>query len=152
MNIANEVFKEHKKQIIAVLGRKAVSDDQLTELGKNMLNKKYLGTFAQDKYPMNKNGFAIVNVDIASKINTDMAHWVAIYSTKTRLYIYDSYGRTTKFVLPIIYEKARKHNKKIYESYHDAEQHGIRSEICGQLSMAWIFTANTIGIRKELLV
>ena len=149
--MAEKLFKKYKKQFVTTLGKKALDDGQLTQLGRNIFGDKYIGTFAQDKYPMNKNGFAIVNKDTSKKINTDDAHWVAIYTTKTRLYIYDTFGRHTSFVLPIIYEKAAKHNKKIYESKNDPEQYGY-SEICGQLAIAWLCVVKDLGIRKALTI
>ncbi len=149
--MAEKLFKKYKKQFITDFGKKALDDETLTELGRNIFGDKYIGTFAQDKYPMNKHGFAIVNKDTSKKINTDDAHWVAIYSTRTRLYIYDSFGRHTSFVLPIIYEKAQKHNKKIYESKRDAEQFGY-SEICGHLATAWLCVVKELGVRKALTI
>ena len=75
-----ELFKKHKKAFIRQLGKGALDDGQLDALGKEMLSKKYIGTFAQDEMP-NRSGYLIVNVDTSKKINTDKAHWVAIYQT-----------------------------------------------------------------------
>ena len=149
--MADPLFKEYKKQIISYIGKKALDDVQLKDLGHNLFKDRFIGVYAQDKFPMNKNGFAIVNKDTSKKINTDEAHWVAIYSTKTRLYIYDTFGRSTSFVLPIIFEKAHKHNKKIYESKRDPEQYGY-TEVCGQLAMSWLCVVKDLGIKKALTI
>ena len=44
-----ELFKRHKKTFIRQLGKGALDDGQLDALGKEMLGKKYIGTFAQDE-------------------------------------------------------------------------------------------------------
>ena len=88
------LFKKHKKVFIRQLGKGALDDSQLDALGKEMLGKKYIGTFAQDEMP-SRSGYMIVNVDTSKKINTDKAHWVAIYQTPKTLYVYDSFGRLT---------------------------------------------------------
>ena len=67
--MAEQLFKKYKKHFITNFGKKALDDGQLTELGRNIFGDKYLGTFPQDKYPINKNGFAIVNKDTSKKIN-----------------------------------------------------------------------------------
>ena len=145
------LYLKYKKHVITKFGKKALDDRQLTELGRNIFGSKYLGTFPQDKVPWNKTGYLICNVDTSKKINTDDAHWVAIYTTKTRLYIYDTFGRHTSFILPIVFEKAAKINKKIIEADHDPEQYGY-SEICGQLSMAFLCVVKDLGVKKALTI
>jgi len=98
----DSLFKNYKKKFIRQLGKGALYNFQLDALGKQLLGKKYLGTFAQDKLPT-RSGYLIVNVDTSKRI------------TKT-LYVYDSYGRLTKNVLNL------KTKKKIVDSKHDPEQ------------------------------
>ena len=96
----------------------------------------------------NRSGYMIVNVDTSKKINTDKAHWVAIYQTPKTLYVYDSFGRLTQNVLKLISKKTK---KKIVDSKHDPEQYGF-TEICGHLAMAWICVVRDLGIRKALTI
>ena len=145
--MAEHLFKKYKKQFISDLGKKALSDDQLDKLGKQMIGDKYIGTFAQDKLPMTS-GYFIVNVDTSKRINTDKAHWIGIYQTEKCMYVYDSYGRHTENVLPIIYRKTK---KKIVDSKHDPEQFKY-TELCGHLSMAFLCVVKELGIRKALTI
>ena len=108
--MAESLFKKYKKQFISELGKKALSDEQLNTLGKQYIGKKYIGTFAQDKLPTTS-GYMIVNVDTSKNINTDKCHWVAIYQTSKTLYVYDSFGRSTSFILPIIFKKNKKKSR-----------------------------------------
>ena len=146
--MADSLFKKYKKQIIKQLGRKALADDQLNELGKQLLGKKYIGTFAQDKLP-SRSGYMIVNVDTSKKINTPDAHWVGIYSTPKTIFVYDSFGRLTKNVLKLI---SKTTTKKIVDSKHDPEQYGANSELCGQLALSWLCVAHQLGIRVALTI
>ena len=145
--MADRLFKNKKKQFISELGKKALSDEQLNKLGKQMFGDKYIGTFAQDKLPMTS-GYFIVNVDTSKRINTDKAHWIGIYQTEKCMYVYDSYGRHTRFILPIIFNKTK---KRIVDSKHDPEQYGY-SELCGHLAMAWLCVVRDKGIRQALTI
>ena len=116
-------------------------------MGRQYIGKKYIGTFAQDKLP-NKSGYMIVNTDTSKNINTDNCHWVAIYQTTKTLYVYDSFGRNTSFILPIIFKKTK---KKIVESKLDPEQYG-QSELCGHLALSFLCVAHNLVIRKALTI
>ena len=142
-----ELFIKYKKKFIRNLGKGALDNFQLDKLGKQMLGKKYIGTFAQDELP-SRSGYMIVNVDTSKKINTPEAHWVGIYSTPKTLYVYDSYGRLTKNVLKIISTTT---TKKIIDSRHDAEQFG-HTALCGHLAISWLCVASELGIRKALTI
>ena len=142
-----ELFLKYKKQIIRIEGKGALDNIQLDKIGKQLLGKKYIGTYAQDELP-SRSGYMIVNVDTSKKINTPDAHWVAIYQTPKTLYIYDSYGRLTKNVLKII---SKTTTKKIVDSKHDPEQYG-HTNICGHLAMSFLCVAHDLGIRKALTI
>ena len=145
--MAEALFKKYKKQFISEVGKKALSDEQLNTLGKQYIGKKYIGTFAQDKLPTTS-GYMIVNVDTSKNINTNKCHWVAIYQTAKTLYVYDSFGRSTSFILPIIFKRNK---KKIVESKLDPEQYGD-TELCGHLALSFLCVANDLGIRKALTI
>lgn len=145
--MTDTAFKNYKNKFIKIFGRDALYDSQLTRAGRDIFGRKYIGTFSQDTMPTTS-GYLIVNVDTSKKINTPAAHWVAIYQTKTRMYVYDSYGRSTKFVLPII---AKNTNKTIIESKRDPEQYG-ETVICGHLCLAWLCCVEKLGITRALKI
>ncbi len=147
MTEATTAFIKYKKYIISELGKKALDDLQISRLAKELLGKKFIGVYAQDKLPT-KNGYYVINTDLSKTINSPTCHWVGIYQTSKTLYIYDSYGRTTSFVLPYIYKNTK---KKIVESKKDPEQFR-QTSLCGQLSIAWICVVHDLGIRKALTI
>ena len=141
------LFKKYKKYITIRLGKKALDDLQINTICKELIGKKFKGVYAQDKLP-STSGYFVVNTDTSKKINSTTCHWIGIYQTPKTLYIYDSFGRHTKNVLPLIYNNTK---KKIVESKNDAKQWGY-TELCGHLAIAFLCVANDLGIRKALTI
>jgi hypothetical protein len=142
---ANDLFLLYKKKIIKILGNKATTDAELNEVGMRMFPKKFRGVYPQDKFP-SKSGYYIVNTDVSTGPGE---HWVAVYSTASKLYIYDSFGRCSKKLLKHLTKNNTK--KEIVDSQYDAEQFGD-SEICGPLCLSWLAVVRDLGIKKALLV
>lgn len=140
------VFKAYKRKIIKILGRKSTTDKQLTDMGKKMFGAKYIGTFPQNYRPKAspKHQFFIINTHLSGQPGE---HWVAIVKNNNTYYVYDSFARTSKKVIPHFQK-----NKMIIESdLSDAEQRG-KSEVCGQLCLSWLAVVNELGIRNALRI
>ena len=146
--MADSLFKKYKKQIIKQLGRKALADDQINKLCKELFGSKFKGVYPQDRLKTTT-GMYILNTDKSTHINSDSSHWVAVVQTKTTLYVYDSFGRLTKNVLKLITKTT---TKKIVESSLYPEQYGANSEVCGQLCIAWLCVVHESGIRVALTI
>jgi len=141
------LFKAYKKKLIAEIGTKATTDTELTKYGKRLFGTKYIGTYSQnEKIPKSniKQKFYIINVDTVGEPGT---HWVAVVQNGNTYYIYDSYARGAKRLIPLFVK-----GKIIIESDRsDAEQYGD-SEICGQLCLSWLCVVNELGIRSALKI
>jgi hypothetical protein len=139
-------FRTYKRQMIKALGRKATTDKQLTTMGKKLFGKKYIGTFSQN-YKVKSSPTTQMFV-----INTDTSggpgeHWIAVLKNNNTFYVYDSFARTSKKIIPVFSK-----NKLIIESDRDdAEQRG-QSEVCGQLCLSWLCVAQELGIRNALKI
>jgi hypothetical protein len=46
----------------------------------------------------------------------------------------------------------QRYNLKLVDSRLDAEQFGKKSQICGQLSLAWLVAVQTLGIRQAITI
>jgi hypothetical protein len=78
------------REIVKEWGSHALSDLEVTKIGKILLGSKYLGTFPQDKAKF-KPGYFIINVDREGSIGS---HWCAVYQdSKKNMYVYDSFAR-----------------------------------------------------------
>lgn len=141
-------FLDYKKKIIKLLGKEALYSDQITKLCRKLFGRKYIGTYAQDTMPLNLNGYMIVNVDTKGKKGS---HWVALVHESKHVYVYDSFGRKTKNLLPILAKKLK--NKKLIEvdADHKPEQFGDTS-ICGQLAISFLATVDKYGIDKTIKI
>jgi hypothetical protein len=74
---------------------------------------------------------------------------VACIKVKKTLYVYDSFGRQTKYIL----KKLLKLNKgtRIIESRRDPEQQGNQQD-CGLRCITWLLIAKKHGIKKALTI
>jgi hypothetical protein len=134
-----------KNEIIKEWGKHALSDSEVSEIGKELLGSKFRGVFPQDKVPFtNTSKYMIINVD---KSGMPGSHWVAIYQdTKRTFYIYDSFSRTSKKLLKHLYDKAKLKGYKVIDVNLHADQFG-KSQICGPISVAWLSTVHKYGIK-----
>ena len=134
---------DEEKQIIKDLGKKAMYDNQFKKIIP-WVN----GVYCQDEAII-KPGYYIINTDVSSGKGE---HWIGCYQTKTRCYLYDSFSRTPKFLVPIFLKKLEKKKIKVFESdTSDKEQYG-QTEVCGHLCMAWLSVIKDLGIRKAMTI
>ena len=134
-----------KNEIIKQWGKHALSDIEVTEIGKNLLGSKYKGTFPIDKVPFtNTSKYFIINVD---KSGMPGSHWIGVFQdTKKNMYIYDSFARTSKKLLKYLYDKAKLKGFKIIDTNKKADQFG-KTQICGAISLSWLSTVEKYGIK-----
>jgi hypothetical protein len=139
------VFNAHKKRLIKQLGSKSTSDKQLTDTGKLLLGPRFQGAFPQNHTIKTtpKVQYLILNVDTRGKPGS---HWVGVVKNNKTFYVFDSFGRTSRKLLPIF-----SRGKLVIDSEYDAEQFGS-SEVCGQLCICWLMTVRQLGIRNALKV
>ena len=87
----------------------------------------------------------------ADTTNMPGSHWVAIYTTAKTFYIYDSFGRHTTNLLPILNHKLNTKKVKHHDSNYRPEQFGT-TEICGQLCLTWLCVVKKYGIQKATTI
>jgi|GEM_PF-3541371 len=141
VTIRNKFF-EVKNDLVKIVGDGPMYDQQITKICKDLFGKDYLGTFSQDQIPVEKKGFCIINVDTSKQ---DGTHWVALVFKGSKCYVYDTFGRNVKKLLPILRKKLENH--KIIEIATDPhpEQYG-NTNVCGQLCIAFLFCVRKYGI------
>ena len=138
-------FNKYKKSLIKQLGTKATTDKQLTAVGKSLFGSKYIGTFSSDykPRPTPAKQYFIINVD---GYDAPGSHWLGIFKNNKTYYLFDSYGRNAKRLVPNFAG-----GKHIVSTDNDVDQ-SKTSEICGALCLAWLCTADKLGIRAALKV
>jgi hypothetical protein len=125
------------KKVEQIIGNKTTSNTDLDKIGKYLFQKKYLGTFAADKFPSNKIGYYILNLD---KTGMPGSHWVACINLGKTILVYDSFGMKTSNILKNVFPK----NLKILDSNYDIEQE-IHEDNCGARCITAILLYDEYG-------
>lgn len=136
-------FNGLKDTIVKEWGNKALYDNEITDIGRQLLGKKYVGTYPIDKVPLSgSDKYMIANVDAEGLPGS---HWLGIYLKGDTIYVYDSFARKSKKLLKHLHDKAKKYKKKIVDINAKADQRG-NSEVCGPISLAWLYIVYKNGI------
>ena len=143
---ANKTFKKYKLKLIKEFGRKALDNTEIDSAAQTMFGKKYRGSYAQDEKFEKKTGYYIINTDISTGPGI---HWISCKITPKTIYIYDSFGRDSKKILPHLVKYL--YPRKIVESKNDKEQKDAEV-ICGHLSLSFLAVAYELGIKAAILI
>jgi hypothetical protein len=146
---AEKLFLRYKTKYISKLGRHALNNSEIDTLAQTIYGTRYKGSFAQDEKFELKSGFYIINTDIAKGPGI---HWISLYLTPKTSYIYDSFGRDPKTLVPHLTKRLTKAKRKIVSSDRtDKEQRGL-SIICGHLSLSFLSVAKDLGVRSAIKI
>ena len=138
---AKVYYNKLTREIVKEWGNHALNDLEVTKIGKILLGSKYLGTFPQDKTPF-KPGYFIINVDHQGSSGS---HWCAIFSSNKTMYMYDSFARPSRKLLPYLYKNAKEKDYKLIDVNGKSDQHK-NSNICGPICLSWLSSVNKFGI------
>lgn len=135
---ANKIFRHIYKNVVSDMGHdKVTTGGELARYGRHYFGNKFMGVFPQDRLPQsmyNKNNtkYALLNVDSSGMPGS---HWVGVAGipNSTKILIYDSFGRKTSDLLPILSQA----KGGTIDTDYDAEQKKIQDS-CGQFSLAWL--------------
>jgi len=126
--------------------------DTLSDICKYELGCKFNGVYSVDDFPVNSlqsnSLFSIVNTQKSTQKGN---HWVAIYTTPTRYYIYDSFGRKSTHILKPLVKRLKKTNKTIIDSHYSSEQH-INEKNCGLKCLSWLMCVKKYGIYTAIKI
>ena len=130
-------------------GNKVLWTDDIDRIMKLFFKNKALPTVPYDHYKPNGGiSYCVINTD-SSKENGE--HWVAIYGNKNKLYIYDSFGRKTNYILKNFYNNMKKQGYEIIESKRDPEQ-ADKQQDCGLRCISFLLVVKYSGIDNALLI
>lgn len=148
---ADKLFNANTTGLMRKLGESTTTSTQLNKIGSKLFGDLWQGANSQDQVqlPKNRYSYQIVNTDTSEGAGI---HWVGLFTTPDMVYVYDSFGRDTEKILPLLSKQLKKQKIMYKESLQDAEQFGKESAICGQLSMAWLMLVAQDGIDTALLI
>lgn len=144
---ADTIFYSFLHQVVVPLvGKTTTTTDELDKAGRFLFGIEYKGTFPSDRLPdlNNIKRYAIVNLD---KSNQKGSHWVALGWVKKKIYIYDSFGRDTKKIMPNIFKDLK---VPVIATDGDSEQKPAETW-CGAMCLAWLLVLKRQG-PKDMLI
>ena len=126
------------KEIEFILGNGGTYTNQLSSVGTGLFGNKYAGTFSSDTVPKltKSSPYAISNVDNSKQPGS---HWISLCHTPKGILIYDSFGRHTRKLTPLIWKKF-----KTLDSDRDKEQ-ALKEENCGARCISWLKVCESHG-------
>ena len=150
---AEALFRVEKARMLRLVGhRRAMYASELEELGRSLFGTRWIGVHNQASYRPRKGSYAIVNT---AYTNTSPGiHWIAAYCSPAGvLYLWDSFGRPIRRLAWRLLRGAENGGLEatLGALDEDAQQRG-RSEVCGQLCLAWLQLVHSNGIKVARLV
>ena len=92
--------------------------------------------------------YSIINND-----NGAGEHWLAVYQEGRSVYVFDTFGRDIKTLMPEFHARARTQGYNIIKANKKYEhEQGVKQNDCGLRSLAWLILAESKGIITATLV
>ena len=114
---ADKIYNDVLKVVEGVLGSTTTYQRDLVTLGKRLFGVKFRGVFAADRIPKMNNGqYSILNLDKASEPGS---HWIAVVKSAGDMLVYDSFGRSSKKIIPSVFKSG---NGSVIDTEYDIEQ------------------------------
>lgn len=138
------------KKLRKELGVRALDSNTLHAKGKELFKDKFLGVLSQDSPFPTKDGYTIMNNDYVGGAGI---HWVAVIKKGKHIYVYDSFGRYSKNILPTFTTKMTTKGYTIHSADpSDADQFGYTSVDCGHRSLSALQIANSKGVNAFMML
>ena len=125
--------------VIPIVGKEETNSQELYDISTTLLKDKFKGVFASDQITRLTilKPYAIVNVD---KSNQPGTHWLAMARVRNKTYVYDSFGRDVKTLIPSL-----SHTVKNIDT-SDAEQL-VTQNSCGARCIAFLLLLDLFGVK-----
>ena len=143
---AERLYNEILEFIETLIGDQVTYSSQLSHIGRQIFGDKFKGVFASNEVPELKNGqHAVLNLD---RSDQEGSHWIAISKRDNEILVYDSYGRSTNEIIPVLSGSG---NGTVIEADRDAEQEDDEYN-CGARSLSFLILLELWGPELALLV
>lgn len=144
---ADEIYNTILRRVEKMLGNETTFSNDLGNVAKSLLGSKFKGIFPADKLPRltKTQPYAIVNLDSSWEQGS---HWIALAKSGKKIVFYDSFGRPSKSILPLLKGGG---GTTIVNTDDDAEQE-IEETNCGQRATSWLLLFDKYGEKMALQV
>jgi len=143
-----KTFDDTVRALEKVFGSGMKTNIQLIEIAKHVFPILGNKVFRNAEYQFQKMGgkYSVMNTDNAKGI-----HWVSTFQRGKNIYVFDSFGRPTKQLIPEFYKRAVKAGYTIIDTDYDVDQKDEQLD-CGIRSLAWCIIAFHKGIKFALKI
>jgi hypothetical protein len=129
-------FIKYKQQLTPTLGTGVTNSMELDLVGRSLFGDLFGGVKTQDQDIDESKRYFVYNLDTKGMPGS---HWVGVVLDEGEVIVYDSFGRNSKKILPILSSKY-----DITDTDPDPEQ--VESEYnCGLNVMAWLLVYDKLG-------
>ena len=140
-----DIFLQHKNNIIKELGKESLGTHECNIIGNKYLKGSWGGCLPWNKVHLKPNKYYVINT---SSSGHPGIHWMGLVTHGKHAYLWDSYNRPVKKLVPHLVNSIIKHHYKLGITNHPMDQIGTSSHVCGQDSLAWLLTVKDIGIER----
>lgn len=145
---ARDIYRTCRKKILQYVGNRGpMDDDEISRVCTELFGNRWVGVCDAGHFKPQQ-GYFIVNTSYKS--TSVGSHWVAIIVEGTFIYVYDSYGRTSSLILQKLEKKLTNTKYDLIDITHAPFQR--RSQVCGQLSISWLYMAHTCGLAVATII
>jgi hypothetical protein len=142
------------KKLVAALeshyGNETKTNTDLINIGRAVFAPLGNNVFRNADYDFNRmeDTYSIINND-----NGVGEHWLAVYQERHSVYVFDTFGRDIKKLMPEFHARGKAQGYSIVNAnkHYDNEQEANQSD-CGLRSLAWLILAKSKGIKTATLV
>jgi hypothetical protein len=143
------IRKEYIKTL-SVIDRKSpynyYDNKQLIDMANiSRIKNKFNQCVSYDLFkPDNKKQYSILNTD--DKFSPGI-HWVAVYQNNNDLYVYDSFARTSEYLMKPFEENMNNININVIFVNKKSDQSGYQTN-CGMRCFLWLLFVDKYGLNK----
>jgi len=144
---ADAIYNTLLRKVEKRMGNETTFSNDLHNVAKSLLGHKFQGIFTADKLPKltKTQPYAIVNLDSSWQ---EGSHWIALAKSGKKVIFYDSFGRPSKSILPLLKGGG---GTTIVNTEDDAEQK-IHESNCGQRSASFLLLFDKYGEKMALQI
>ena len=139
-------FNANKAALVHILGNKALDDTTINRVCKKLF-AAWGSVSPCDTVKLQPYHYYVINVDTHDKPGS---HWLACYTSGKRAYVYDSYGRDIKKLVPQLIKSIQKAGMTLGKTnlISHMEQRGYTSETCGDYAISFLLVVRDFGITR----
>ena len=147
---ATSMYKKLVEALVSHYDNETKTNTDLIQIGRVIFEPLGNNVIRNADYSFDKmdGEYSIINTD-----NGQGIHWTAVYQERNNVYVWDSFGRDIKKLMPEFAKRAKVQGYNIITANkrYDREQEATQND-CGLRSLAWLILAKSKGVRFASLI